>query len=332
MKVRSGIILLLAVLLLVGCAGAEGAYSAPSHGQNMAAVNGQVYCGGANEGLQFIPIWQVTLEGMKRGESRIGGWQALYAYGDELLTVAPVLNIGEMLGSIPTSTYRVKCFDPAAGKSAAVMDYVWNTENGVCNIFAAQDRLYRDLCQGETHELQMLEGEEWVCVARWTGDGVWQYQTFCFIGDRNADHPKYIALYEFATGAIYDVTQLVKRKELRTIMNGVLEDGVLYMLDEDDLMMLELTTGKKQKLLHLPAEADGFILTDDRMIAMSHSQQCAWVVDRTDWKIIGTVEMTEYPADALLLDGKLFVCCNLAETGVEVIDLSTGESVHYSLK
>lgn len=331
MKLRYWISMLMAMVLLCGCAGAEGAFSGPCYNSGMAVVGGEVYCAGPNVGLNFIPIWRVNMDGLEKVHSRIGGWNSLYAYGSELLTVEPVLNIVEMLGSIPTSTCRIRRFNPATGRARSFDTCVWDTESGVCNVFAAQGRAYRDVRDGDAHALQRLDDEEWVNVAAWNGDAAWVYQTFCVIGDRNADRPEYVALYEFSTGTIYDVTALKARKTLWASMEGVLEDGVLYRLEERRIAAVNLSTGGVETLVSLPEEMDSFILTDTQLILMSSTRQKAWVLNRGSWEVVSTVSMTEYPLCAALNDGKLYVYCIYAEAGVEIIDLTTGESMHYPL-
>lgn len=329
---RTWLAMLMVTVLLCGCAGAEGFFSSYSHGIGLAVVGGEVYCAGANAGLNFIPICRIGDDGQESVCTRIGGWQNLYALNDELLTVEPVLNLGEMLGSIPTSTYKVRRREAATGKARDFATFVWNTEDGVCNVFAAQNKAYRDVCSGDQHTLERLDGDEWVVVAAWTGDRAWVYETFCVIGDQNADKPEYAALYEFATGKIYDVTEQAARNAWWLHADGVLEHGVLYRLQERGVAALNLTDGRTEMLVPLPDGMDAFILTDEEMILMSHQHQQAWVLERDSWEIVRKVKMTEYPQDAALYNGKLYVYSVYGDAGVEVIDLASGESAWYSLK
>lgn len=175
MKLRCWMVLLMVMALLCGCAGAEGAFSGASHDAGLAVVGGEVYCAAPNVGLGFIPIWRVSTAGLEKVHSRIGGWNGLYALDGELLTIEPVLNIGEMLGSIPTSTYAVGRLAPTTGKKSNIASYTWNTEDGVCNVFAAQGRAYRDVREGDGHVLQRLDDGEWTTGAQWTGDHAWVF-------------------------------------------------------------------------------------------------------------------------------------------------------------
>lgn len=332
MKLRCWMILLMVMALLCGCAGAEGAFSGASHDAGLAVVGGEVYCAAPNVGLGFIPIWRLNAQGLEKVCSRIGGWRALYALGDELLTIEPVLNIGEMLGSIPTSTYAVGRLAPTTGKKSNIASYTWNTEDGVCNIFAAQGRAYRDVREGDGHVLQRLDDGEWTTVAQWTGDHAWVYETFCIIGDRNADNPRYVALYDFSAGQIHDVTVLDRKYALTgSSLEAVLENGVLYLLKDDGLTALNLATGQVERVVSLPEEMNSFILTPEQLILLSSTRQHAWVLDRRSWEIVSTVSMTEYPLYAALVDGRLYVYCSYGDAGVEIIDLATGESVHCPL-
>lgn len=332
MKLRKWIAALLAMLLFCGCAGAEGAFSGASYDAGLAVVGGEVYCAAPNVGLRSIPIWHVSWDGLEKVHSRIGGWHGLYALGDELLTVEPVLNVWEMLGSIPTSTCRAGRLDPAKGKYRSLETYVRATEDGVCNVFAAQGSAYRDVREGDVHVLQRLDGGAWTTVAQWTGDRAWVYETFCIIGDRNADRPRYVALYDFSTGQIHDVTALDRKYALTgSSLEAVLENGVLYLLKGNGLMALDLSTGQAEQVVALPEEMAGFILAPERLILLSRIRKQAWVMDRRSWEIVSTVSMTEYPLHAALVDGRLYVYCSYGDAGVEIIDLATGESVHYPL-
>ena len=334
MKLRKWTAALLALLLalLCVCAGAEGAFSGASYDAGLAVVGGEVYCAAPNVGLRSIPIWHVSWDGLEKVRSRIGGWNGLYALDGELLTVEPVLNIGEMLGSIPTSTCRAGRLDPAKGKYRSLETYVRATEDGVCNVFAAQGSAYRDVREGDVHVLQRLDGGAWTTVAQWTGDHAWVYETFCIIGDRNADRPRYVALYDFSTGQIHDVTALDRKYALTgSSLEAVLENGVLYLLKGNGLMALDLSTGQAEQVVALPEEMNGFILTPERLILLSSIRKQAWVMDRRSWKIVSTVSMTEYPLHAALVDGRLYVYCSYGDAGVEIIDLATGESVYYPL-
>lgn len=333
MKLRSWIALLLVLGMLCGCAVAEGAFSGAAYGPGMAIVQGEVYCAAPNVGLGFIPIWRVTMDGLEKVHARIGGWNALYALGGELLTVEPVLNIGEMLGSVPASTCEAGWLDPATGKKCNIASYTWNTEDGVCNVFAAQGRAYRDVREGDAHMLQRLDDGKWTTVAQWTGDKAWVYETFCIIGDRNADKPQYVALYEFSNGQIHDVTALDRKYALTgSSLEAVLESGVLYLLKGNGLTALNLSTGQAERLVSLPEEMNSFILTPEQLILLSSTRQQAWVLDRHSWEIVGTVSMTEYPLHAALVDDRLYVYNSYGDAGVEIIELDTGESVHYPLK
>lgn len=333
MKLRRWIAQLLVLALFCGCAGAEGAFSGASYDADLAVVGGEVYCAAPNVGLGFIPIWRVDAQGLEKVRSRIGGWSALYALGDELLTIEPVLNIGEMLGSIPTSTYRAGRLDPAKGTHCSLETYTWNTEAGVCNVFAAQGRAYREVREGDGHVLQRLDNGEWTTVAQWTGDHAWVYETFCIIGDRNADKPRYVALYDFSAGQLHDVTALDRKYALTgSSLEAVLENGVLYLLKGNGLTALNLSTGQAEQLVSLPEEINSFILTPEQLILLSSTRQQAWVLDRRSWEIVSTVSMTEYPLCAALVDGRLYVYSSYGDAGVEVIDLATGESVHYPLQ
>ena len=329
---RTWLAVLTVLVLLCGCAGAEGYFSSYSNGIGLAVVGGEVYCAGANVGLNFIPICRIGDDGLESVCARIGGWQNLYALDDGLLTVEPVLNIGEMLGSIPTSTFKVRRREAATGKARDFATFVWNTEDGVCNVFAAQNKAYRDVCSGDQHTLERLDGDKWVVVAAWTGDRAWVYETFCVIGDQNADKPEYIAMYEFATGKIYDVTEQAARNAWWLHADSVLEHGVLYRLEEKALVSVNLADGKRETLIRLPEEMDAFILTDAELILMSHQRQQAWVLDRDGWGLLRQVKMTEYPQDAALYNGKLYVYSVYGDAGVEVINLVSGESVWYSLE
>ena len=330
MKLRYWISVLLVLALFCGCAGAEGAFSGASYDAGLAVVGGEVYCAAKNAGLGFIPIWRVSMAGLEKAYSRIGGWRNLYALGDELLTIEPVLNIGEMLGSVPTSTYKARRIECATGKVQDVAVCTGN-EDGVYNVFAAQGRAYRDMREVDAHTLQRLDDGNWTTVAQWAGDHAWVYETFCVIGDRNAKKAEYVALYEFATGKTYDVTDMMNRGLLWSTMEAVLEDGVLYHLDDRWFAALTLSTGEKEMLVKLPAEMEAFILTDNQLLLMSRKKQEAWLLDRNTCEIIQKVEMTNYPQNAVLNDGRLFVRCIYGDAGVEIIDLTTGESVHYPL-
>ena len=255
MKLRCWLAILLVLALLCGCAWAEGAFSGARYDAGLAVVGGEVYCAAPNVGLGFIPIWRVSWDGLEKVRSRIGGWNGLYALDGELLTVEPVLNIGEMLGSIPTSTYAAGRLDPATGKKSNIANYTWKTGNGGCSIVAAQRSAYREVRDGDAHVLQRLDGGAWTTVAQWTGDHAWVYETFCIIGDRNADRPRYVALYDFSTGQIHDVTALDRKYALTgSSLEAVLENGVLYLLKDDGLTALDLTTGQVERLVSLPEE------------------------------------------------------------------------------
>lgn len=329
---RTWMAMLTVLTLLCGCAGAEGFFSRSNYDQALAVVDGEVYCAGANVGLNFIPIYRIDDTGLKSVCARIGGWQSLYALDGKLLTVEPVLNLGEMLGSIPTSTYKAKLLNSATQKSSSLASYVWNTEDGVCNVFAAQHKAYRDVCNGNQHTLERLDGDEWVAVAAWTGDDAWTYESYCVIGDRNENKPAYVALYEFATGKTYDVTTLMKRGTLTVLMEAVLEDGILYRLEERGFFAINLTDGKREKLVSLPEKMETFILTDTQLILMSHQHEQVWVLERDSWEIVRQVRMTEFPEYAALHAGKLYVYNPYDTAGVEVIDLASGESAWYALK
>lgn len=330
---RTWLAILMVMVLLGGCAGAEGSFSSASYDRALAVVDGEVFCAGLNAGLGFIPIYRIGSDGLEGVCSRIGGWNNLYDLDNQLLTVEPVLNIGEMLGSIPTSTYKAKLLDPATKQSSNFAEYVWNTGNGVCNIFAAQNKAYRDVRSGDQHTLERLDGDEWVVVAAWTGDRAWTYESYCVIGDRNADRPEYVALYEFATGKTYDVTALLGGRQRWFMMAGVLEDGVFYRLELDGLIAIHLDDGRTEMLVPLPDGMDAFILTDEELILMSHQHQQAWVLDRKGWEIVRQAKMTGYPQNAALSGGKLYVYSVYGDdAGVEVIDLAGGKSVWYSLK
>lgn len=330
---RTWLAVLTVLVLLCGCAGAEGYFSSYSNGIGLAVTGSEVYCAGANVGLGFIPIYRIGDDGLESVCARIGGWRNLYALNDELLTVEPVLNIGEMLGSIPTSTFKVRRREAATEKARDFATFVWNTEDGVCNVFAAQNKAYRDVCSGDQHTLERLDGDKWVVVAAWTGDRAWAYENFCVIGDQNADKPEYIAMYEFATGKTYDVTKLMAQGTLTSAMEAVLEDGTLYRLAAKDLVAINLADGKKETLTPLPDGMDSFILTDSQMILMSSEHEQVWVLDRDGWQIIRQMKMTGYPQNAALHEGKLYVYCVYGDdAGVEVIDLTGGESAWYALK
>lgn len=330
MKLRCWIAMLMALVLFCGCAGAEGAFSGASYDAGLAVVGGEVYCAAQNAGLGFIPIWHVSMDGLEKVRSRIGGWNGLYALDGELLTIEPVLNIGEMLGSVPTSTYKARRLDPATGKVQDVAVCTGN-EDGVCNVFAAQGKAYRDVREGDAHTLQWLDNSSWTTVAQWTGDHAWVYETFCVIGDRHAQKAEYIALYEFAAGKTYDVTYLMNAGLLWSTMEAVLEAGVLYYLDGGWLAARNLSTGEKEMLVKLPAETEAFILSDNQLILMSCQTQKLWVLDRNTWEIIQQMKMTNYPQNAVLNEGLLFVRCIYGDAGVAVIDLATGENVYYPL-
>lgn len=123
----------------------------------------------------------------------------------------------------------------------------------------------------------------------------------------------------------------MNRGLLWSTMEAVLEDGVLYHLDDRWFAALTLSTGEKEMLVKLPAEMEAFILTDNQLLLMSREKQEAWLLDRDTCEIIQKVEMTNYPQNAVLNDGRLFVRCIYGDAGVEIIDLTTGESVHYPL-
>ncbi len=329
---RTWLAILMVMVALCGGTCAEGLFSGASYDAGLAVVNGEVYCAGANIGLGFIPIWRVGRERLEKVRSRIGGWDNMYALENELLTIEPVLNIVEMLGSVPTSTFWARRTDVNTGQTQHVETFVWNTDDGVCYVFAGQNKIYRDVCAGKKHTLECLEDGEWVTAAVWTGDQAWTYETFCVIGDRRADQPEKVALYEFHTGKVYDVTVLFIRNNLRLNMAAVLEDGVLYYLEGRSFFAWNLATGEKDTLMRLPEETDAFILTETQLMAMSHEHQRAWVIDRNGWKLIQTVEMNVYPQNAALNEGKLYIRCVYGNAAVEVIDLATGESRLYSLE
>lgn len=324
---------LLALVLLCGCAGAEGFFSRSSYDNALAVAGGEVYCAGANVGLGFIPIYRIGDDGLETVCARIGGWQSLYALNDELLTVEPVLNLGEMLGSIPASTCKAKRLDPVTGKKSDVATCVWNNKDGVCHVFAALNKVYRDVRSGDRHTLERLDGDEWVAVGAWTGSDAWACESYCLIGDRNAGKPTRIALYEFATGETHDVTKLMVQGTLSSAMEAVLEEGMLYRLEEKALVSINLADGKKETLIRLPEGMDAFILADRELILMSSEHQQVWVLDRDGWEITRQVKMTEYPQNAALHEGKLYVYCVYGDdAGVEVIDLAGGESTWHALK
>lgn len=330
---RRGLAVLMVMALLCGCAGAEGFFSSAHYDNALTVVDGEVYCAGLNAGLGFVPIYRISDDGLEAVCARIGGWQNLYTLDDALLTVAPVLNLGEMLGSIPTSTYKANLLDPATEKSSELASYVWNTDNGVCNVFAVQNKAYRDIRSGDQHTLERLDGEAWVAVAAWTGDDAWVFESHCVIGDRNADKPAYVALYEFAAGKIYEVTDLLRGRQRWFMSSGVLENGVFYRLETDGLTAIHLTNGRTETLVPLPEGMDAFILTDTQLLLMSREHQQAWVLDRDGWEIVRQVTMTGYPQNAALHDGKLYVYSVYgSDPGVEVIDLISSESAWYPLK
>lgn len=330
---RTWLAVLTVLVLLCGCAGAEGYFSSYSNGIGLAVVGGEVYCAGANVGLNFIPICRIGDDGLETVCARIGGWRNLYALNDELLTVEPVLNLFEMLGSTPSSACQAKRLDPVTKKSSELAVFVWNTEDGICHVFAAQNKVYRDVCRGDQHSLERLDGDGWAVVAAWTGNEAWVYESYCVIGDRNADKPTYVALYEFATCKTYDVTKLMAQGTLTSAMEAVLEDGTLYRLAAKDLVAINLADGKKETLTPLPDGMDSFILTDSQMILMSSEHEQVWVLDRDGWQIVRQVKMTGYPQNAALHEGNLYVYCVYGDdAGVEVINLVSGESVWYSLE
>lgn len=330
---RTWLAILMVMAALCGGTCAEGLFSGASYDAGLAVVNGEVYCAGANIGLGFIPIWRVGRDGLEKVRSRIGGWDNMYALENELLTIEPVLNIGEMLGSMPASTCKAARLDPVTGKKSSIASYTWNTEDGVCSVFAAQGRVYRDVCEGDAHTLQRLDGENWTTVARWNGDRAWVYETFCIIGDRNADKPRYVALYDFSAGQIHDVTALDRQYALTgSSLEAVLENGVLYLLKGNGLTALNFSTGQAERLVALPEEMNSFILAPEQLILLSSTRQQAWVLDRNTWEIINRVTITVFPQNAALNDGKLYIRCVYGNAAVEVIDLATGESMLYSLE
>lgn len=330
---RTCLAILTVIALLCGCAGAEGLFSNASYDKALAVVDGEVCCAGLYAGLGLVPIYRIGDDGLETVCARIGGWQNLYALDGELLTVEPVLNLGELLGSVPTSRYKVKLLDLATKKSSDLTEYVWNTDGGICNVFAAQNKAYRDVCSGDQHTLERLDGGAWVAVAAWTGDVAWVFESYCVIGDRNADKPKYVALYEFATGKLYDVTALLRGRQRWFMSAGVLEDGVFYRVETDGFVAVHLADGRTETLVPLPEGMDAFILTDTQLILMSCEHRQAWVLDRDGWKITRQVQMMGYPQNAALNEGKLYVYSVYGDdAGVEVIDLVSGESAWYALK
>lgn len=329
---RTWLAILMVMAVLCSCAGADGSFSGANYDGGLAVVNGEVYCAGGNIGLKAIPIWRVGAQRLEKVRSRIGGWDNIYALDNELLTIEPVLNLGEMLGSIPTTTFRVRRMDVNTGKRQHVETFMWNTDDGVCNVFAAQNRIYRDVCAGKQHTLECRVDGEWVAVTAWTGDRAWIYDTFCMIGDRNAEKPEYVALYEFATGKSYPVTEYFTQGRLRTVVNGVLEDGVLYCMEDGGFTALELSSGREEMLLAWPDEVTAFILTDTQLLLMSHESEQVHVLERNGWELSCTLEMHVYPQAAVLNNGKLYIRCVYGDAGLEVIDLAGGESKQYSLE
>lgn len=332
MKLRCWMAMLLMLSLLLGYAGAEGFSSGQAYKPGLALVNGEVYCTGPEFSLGFAPIWRVSKDGLEKVRTNIGGWNGLYALDDGLLTIEPVLNIGEMLENIPPSTFSVKHFDPATGKTRRLATRSWYSKSGVCEAFAAQGKAYRDMHDGANHQLQRLDNGKWVTVAQWTGHNVWMHDSFCFIGSRHENQPEYIGLYEYATGKIYDVTAFALKYGLTdSAWDAVLEDGVLYLLNEGILMTVDLSSGRETLLDVLPKGGSRFILTDSQLILMSNEKMMAWAMDRNTWQVTGSVKMTLFPQSVLLHNGQLYVHQILNDAGVEMIDLATGESVQYPM-
>jgi len=316
----------------------EGAYSGQTvWSSRMAEVNGEVYCLS-----EPAPLWVnsavycLSPEGKTAVARRWAGWERLYAAGDRLLLVHSVLNLGEVLGSIPASVQEAQLFDPATGQSM-VLGQFSATEKGTNRIFAAAGKVFRTVRDGDSWELQrladMTDRGIWTTEAAWNGEQPDVRMTFCALGSRGST-----VLYEYASGKVYDVSALVQRR-LILDWEGVVENGVLYQVQDgllrDWLTALDLTTGEKVKLVRLAGDRlMGFLLAEERAILLYSEQggdYRANVYDRSTWTLTGSVAFTEYPKDAQLLGDRLFVSCSYAEAGAQIVDLVTGECISIDL-
>lgn len=331
--------ILLLLCCLLSCALGEGAYSGQRVSYTrMAAVDGEVYCLGEPAPLWVnSAVYRVNPEGKTAVARRWGGWECLYAAGDRLLLVYGVLNIGEVLGSHPSSVREAQLLDPVTGRSM-VLGRFSTTEKGTNRIFAAAGQVYRTVRDGDRWELQRLadlnDRRSWTTVAAWTGEKPDVRMAFCVIGSEGCT-----VLYEYATGKEYDVTALMQQG-LIPRWTGVLEAGVMYQVKDgllsDWLTALDLTTGEKTKILRLARDRfDGFLLAEERAIllyAVQGEDYRADVYDRSTWTLAGSAAFSEYPTDALLMGDLLYVATPYAEAGLEIVNLTTGESVRFNLK
>ncbi|MBQ7850603.1 MAG: hypothetical protein IJ343_12820 [Clostridia bacterium] len=322
---------------LMTCARGESAYSGHDMWYTrMAEVNGEVYCLGEPAPLWVnSAVYRLSPEGKTAVCRQWNGWEDLYAAGDRLLLVHGVLNVGELLGSIPLSVREAELLNPETGRITFLTRFTPGEKKGVTDVFAAAGHVYRTVRDGDSWELQRLGNPDdrgsWQTVVAWTGSVPDARATFCVIGSG-----RQTMLYEYASGKAYDVTRVAGKVES---WSGVMEDGVLYRVEKNWLSTwltaTDLTTGEQTQLLRL--EKDGicdFLLDAGRAVILYDKQAGTYraeTYDRSTWTLTGSVVFSEYPNDALLMGDWLCVSCPYAEAGAEFVHLTTGEAVSMDL-
>lgn len=333
------------LLMMYSAALAEGAYFSGERGNAsrpaLAVANGQVYGLSGHEGAlaAFTPAverWSPTGERARVGQNAFLNSEIGYisGAGDALLIVREEKSWLELLDPTASFTPRADLWYPATGRSVRIAD----------GAFALQGRLYvyRD------GQLQQLSADGQEVLASWPGKPVRRWDSFILLEDGE----RYRVL-EIASGVCTDVTaqdQLleVALHSMYYNAHAVLEDGVMYLLEETALTACDLTDGTRRELLTFPETAyDSFVMDEERIILLGQAYRGeaiqSAVYDRaTLQKTLTFTHMTN-PTDVLLMDDRLYMRSpySVAYLGEEsswrrdssasIIDLTTGEEIWWAL-
>lgn len=324
---------------------AEGAYFSGerSNGSRpaLAIVNGQVYglSGRDSPFAVFTPAverWSPSGERARVGQNAFLNSEIGYisGAGDALLIVREEKGWLELLDPTAPFTPRAELWYPATGRSVRIAD----------GAFALQGRLYvyRD---GQLLQLS-ADGRE--VAASWPGKPVRRWDSFILLQDGE----RYQVL-EIASGVCTDVT--AQERLLEAVLHpmyynvhAMLEDGVMYLLEDTALAACDLTDGTWRELLTFPETAyDSFVLDGERIILLGQAYRGeaiqSAVFDRaTLCQLLTFTHMTS-PTDALLTGDRLYMRSpySVAYLGEEsswrrdssasIIDLTTGDEIWWEL-
>lgn len=327
--------MLLLCLLLCAPALAEGAYFSAERSSGrggLALVNGQVYALSGNEGYLYLTTpalekWYPDGTRKRAGLdatlfSEIDGIAAL---GDGLLVERTESNVLTVL-DVSAHERRLYRFDPATGRSVRMAQWA----------FAAQGQLYR-AAEGQ---LVRLSEDGDAVLETWPGEVLARWDSFVLL-----EHEGQQIVMEIATGECCPAPELARASW--GWREAVLEDGVMYLLEDRALTALDLTDGTRRTLMTFPAETyDAFMLDAERIILLGGKYRgepaTSAVYDRATMTQTLTFTHHTNPVDALLTGNQLYMrdpysSAYLGEVSwsdpasASIVDLTTGNEAYWEL-